>query len=92
MKVKKFIEENGIDVYCDKLKKWSCVDVGFINDKGKEDETQFDIEDIDTFNGKMCLAELFSEFCEENNFPKDTVTYVLINVSADTYEELLKIS
>lgn len=45
--------------------------IGFINSDGLEDETQFD--DVKSIKE---LAELFSCFCRENGFRKDTVTYV----------------
>lgn len=45
--------------------------IGFINDEGREDETQFDgVKSIRE------LQELFSGFCKENNFPENTVLYV----------------
>ena len=45
--------------------------IGFINSDGSEDETQFDgVKSIKE------LEELFSGFCKENGFWKDTVTYV----------------
>lgn len=45
--------------------------IGFINSDGLEDETQFD----DVKNIKE-LEELFSGFCKENGFRKDTVMYI----------------
>lgn len=45
--------------------------IGFINSDGLEDETQFD--DIKSIKE---LEELFSGFCEENGFQKNTVTYI----------------
>ena len=45
--------------------------IGFINSDGLEDETQFD--DIKSIKE---LGELFSGFCEENGFQKNTVTYI----------------
>ena len=45
--------------------------IGFINSDGLEDETQFD----DVKNIKE-LEELFSSFCKENGFRKDTVMYI----------------
>ena len=45
--------------------------IGFINSDGAEDETQFD--DV---KGIKELAELFSGFCKENGFRKNTVRYI----------------
>ncbi len=44
--------------------------IGFINDEGRDDETQFSAENIDD------LVELWEEFCRENGFRYDSVTYV----------------
>lgn len=62
-----------------------CVDVGFIDDEGREDETQMDINAYD----EQELSSLFADFCKENKFPTNTVTYVTIVQIADTMEELL---
>lgn len=62
-----------------------CVDVGFIDDKGREDETQMDINAYD----ELELSRLFAVFCKENKFPTNTVTSVVIVQIADAMEELL---
>lgn len=56
------------------------MDVGFINphspnyqgDGIANDETEFTFESLDD------AEELFSDFCEENDFPEDSVCYVEI--------------
>ena len=45
--------------------------IGFINSDGLEDETQFD--DVKSIKE---LEELFSDFCKDNGFRKDTVRYI----------------
>ena len=45
--------------------------VGFINSDGAEDETQFD--DVKSMKE---LGELFFQFCKENGFRKNSVTYI----------------
>ena len=45
--------------------------IWFINSDGSEDETQFD--DVKSIKE---LEELFSDFCKENGFRKDTVRYI----------------
>ncbi len=45
--------------------------IGFKNDKGMEDETQF--ENVKSIRE---LQELYSGFCKENGFPENTVLYV----------------
>lgn len=46
------------------------VNVGFVNSDGEDDETQFDIDNLDD------LAELFSDFCEENGFGLPELLYI----------------
>lgn len=45
--------------------------IGFINNDGMEDETQF--EDVKSIRE---LQELYSGFCKENGFSENTVLYV----------------
>ena len=45
--------------------------IGFINSDGMEDETQF--EGVKSLNE---LSDLFRDFCNENGFKRNTVTYV----------------
>lgn len=44
--------------------------IGFINTGGQEDETE-----LDGYN-MMELEELYRDFCKENGFRQNTVTYV----------------
>lgn len=60
------------------------VDIGFVNDEGIHDETQFDISPYDWEE----LIRLYSAFCEENNYPKNTVTGIVIVRMADAMDEL----
>lgn len=55
------------------------VNIGFIND-GNADETQFHVNAYDVNE----LERLFSDFCKENNTPKNTVTSITI---MQLYEE-----
>lgn len=45
--------------------------IGFINSDGIEDETQFD--GVKTLKE---LSDLFRDFCKENGFKTNTVTYM----------------
>ena len=47
-------------------------DIGFINSDGMNDETDFFVDDLED------LVALFSEFCRENGFAEDSVTYIQI--------------
>lgn len=48
----------------------STYNIGFINDEGRNDETQFDAENLDD------LKMLWDDFCMENHFMTDKVLYV----------------
>lgn len=52
-------------VYCE------CYNIGFINDNGADDETQF--ENVRTL---LELSDLFRDFCNENGFSTDAVLYI----------------
>lgn len=43
--------------------------IGFIDAEGRYDETELSADNNED------LERTYEEFCEENNFPKDTVTY-----------------
>ena len=44
--------------------------IGFINSDGMNDETEFFVDDLED------LVALFGEFCRENGFTEDSVTYI----------------
>ena len=44
--------------------------IGFINTDGQDDETEFDAYNM------ADLETLFKDFCKENGFQQNTVTYV----------------
>lgn len=44
--------------------------IGFLNAEGKEDETELSADSNED------LVNTYKTFCEDNGFPKDTVTYI----------------
>ena len=53
--------------------------IGFINNEGKEDETQFDILAYkDHTEAIEELMSLFNDFCKENNIKERRITYIEI--------------
>ena len=52
------------------IKGKAMYNIGFFNEDGIHDETQFDAE------GLSELCELWKDFCKENGFDTDAVTYV----------------
>lgn len=86
MTIKQFLKQHGWQMECDaKIGRAMSVAIGFLDANGKEDETQMDIHAYD----EQELSRLFMDFCRENEFPTDTVTYVLIVQIADTMDKLL---
>lgn len=59
MTIRQIIKNYGWKMKCDtKPDRFMSVDVGFIDEKGKEDETQMDINSYD----EQELSELFADF------------------------------
>lgn len=81
MTIKQCIKEKGWQMESDTEPPYRSMDVsiGFQTD-GFADETQFHINTYDVNE----LTELYSEFCKENNIPKNTVTSISI---VQLYEE-----
>lgn len=50
------------------------IDIDFINNEGKEDQTEFDLEDYNVNE----LRALYNNFCRENNFPNNTVIKITV--------------
>ena len=65
MNIKQFIRKHGWQMECNsKPGRVMCVDVGFIDDEGREDETQMDINAYD----EQELSRLFADFCKATEF------------------------
>lgn len=75
MTMKQCINKNGWQVNTDTSQPYRSmdVDVTFYNN-GTLDETQFLIGSYNVDE----LTELFSEFCMENNIPKNTVVNIIV--------------
>ena len=90
MRVSEYLDRFGWSVNCSiKTKKlaWAC-NVGFINNEGFEDETQFSVSKPFTEQGKEELEQLFSSFCKENGFNENAVMYVEVVQVVETSDEL----
>lgn len=79
------MKKNGKERCVSKMRQWQSVTIGFIDADGKDDETEFDVYRVDTSAGLEELAQLFNDFCAENNFPTNTVQSVRVVKSADDY-------
>lgn len=74
MTIKQYIKEKGWQIECEtNICRAMDVDVNFVTDEGM-DEVQFSIPPY----GERELNELFTKFCKENNFPRNTVTCISI--------------
>lgn len=60
--------------------------IGFINDNGSEDETEFDIHENNTASVISELSLLFKGFAKENNISADSVLYISWYERNEKYE------
>lgn len=66
-----------LELYCDD--DYVSYNIGFINNEGKEDETQFDILAYKDHNEAIEeLMSLFNDFCKENNIKERRIIYIEI--------------
>lgn len=69
--------KESLELYCDD--DYVSYNIGFINNEGKEDETQFDILVYkDHTEAIEELMSLFNDFCNENNIKERKITYIEI--------------
>ena len=89
MTVAQRIKKDGWQFDCSPSRGWRVcsVDVDFEVD-GRTDETQFDIHGMNITE----LSHLFEDFCEENDFPCNTVVSVIIVATAPTMDELVMLT
>lgn len=73
----------------EKLLKYSCVNIGFINNEGSDDETQLIIEyPLNSVKGIEELGTLFRSLCKELETSESSVTYIHVVASASTRKKL----
>lgn len=89
MTIKQYIRKHGLQYDCDPgLHRAMSVVIAFINDNGENDETEFSVTISDPVNE---LDELFSDFCKENRFTRNTVTYIAVVRAAETMDKLIEL-
>lgn len=92
MTIREIWDTEELQVAVEKVKMCSTVQVGFINNKGMEDETELDVhENILTFAGRDELSDLFASLVVELCTTEDKVEYCRVVKSVDTLEELEKL-
>lgn len=86
MTVHECLRKVGWETDCDVLTgaRSMVVDINFLNNNKVEDETEFLISAYDANE----LSELFSNFCKENGFSKNSVLHCVVVAMAATREEL----
>lgn len=89
MTIKQYIQKHGLQWDCDPgLHRAMSIAITFINSEGEKDETEFSVSIQDPVNE---LDKLFSEFCRENGFLRDTVEYVSIVRAAEKMSDLIEL-
>lgn len=89
MKIDEIFMKNEMQVEVNRIKKCSCVDIGFTNNDGIEDETELTVRhSLRTYKGMRELRNLFASLVKEFDTTEDSVAYVRIIASADTEAEL----
>lgn len=73
----------------EKILKYSCVNIGFVNNEGKDDETQLIIEHpINSAKGIEELSALFRSLCKELETSESAVAYIHVVASASTRQKI----
>lgn len=75
MTIKQCIRRNGVNYEIGYIRQYLSVDVCFIGEDGREDETQFDVS---ASNMEAELDELFKDFCRDEHIKRNTVTGIVI--------------
>lgn len=89
MTIKEMIKSGKMVSEVKEIKRVSCVNVVFLNNKNIKDETQLTVENsLLTKAGEDELSNLFSSLTEELETRVDRVTYITVVASADTLETL----
>ena len=92
MKIADIIKEGKLVSEVNKIKRYSAININFINKKGKEDETQLDVShNILTRAGRDELADLWTSMAAEFNASVNSVTALTVVASANSYESLCSI-
>ena len=92
MKIADIIKEGKLVSEVNKIKRYSAINISFINKEGKEDETQLDVcHSILTRAGRDELADLWTSMASEFNASVNSVTALTVVASANSYESLCSI-
>lgn len=89
MTIREILRTGQLQTNVDKIQQYSAINIGFLINDGKEDETQLDVShNILTKAGLDELEALFNSMTDEFNTRKDKVLYCVVVASASSYAEL----
>lgn len=89
MTIREILRTGQLQTNVDKIQQYSAINIGFLTNDGKEDETQLDVShNILTKAGLDELEALFNSMTDEFNTRKDKVLYCVVVASASSYAEL----
>lgn len=83
-----FVKVNAMNMEVGTVKKWSSVDIEFLNDNKAKEDTSFDVENVLTNSGLSELDALFAELCKESGIKNPVITSVTVTCSAATKSRL----
>lgn len=67
---------------------WQEVDIDFLDDEKRRNETSFDVKNVLSKSGQSELSILFDDFCSENNLRHPEIISVTVVKSVQTHQEL----
>lgn len=67
--IKKFFKNHEFQTECEirAVDLWQEVDIDFLDDEKRRNETSFDVKNVLSKSGQSELSILFDDFCSENN-------------------------
>ena len=90
MTIKQLINSEKVTTNVAEIQTYSCVNIGFMNNEDKEDETQLMVEHhLLKEAGTNELDCLFRSLCPELDTKPNNVTYIEVVASASTHAKLI---
>ena len=88
--IKEFFKNHEFQTECEisAVDLWQEVDIDFLDDEKRRDETSFNVKNVLSKSGQSELSILFDEFCSENNLNHPKTISVTVVKSVRTYQEL----
>lgn len=89
--IKEFFKNHEFQTECEirAVDLWQEVDIDFLDDEKRRNETSFDVKNVLSKSGQSELSILFDDFCSENNLNHPKIISVTVVKSVRTYQELV---